>query len=446
MLSKNRIREKEMRQPKIGIIMGSESDSGLVRKALASLSDFDLPCTMRIASAHRTPAAVTRWIYEAEKAGVEVFIAVAGMAAALPGMVASQTLLPVIGVPIDASYLRGQDALYSIVQMPPGIPVATVGINNVKNALLLAAHILALKYPEYRERLKDFRRAQAKKVELAQRELASEFPQFVLTTPKKKPLPPKVEQPPFGKSQLHISMHHTKKPQPVTVKPNPPEAKTPVEKSGHGFVCELDAQNPEAVTIEVAADIILDGGIVAIPTDTVYGLACDSTNPKAVERLYAIKGRERSKAIPVLIDGMRTLARLVRDIPPDVESMLKELWPGALTVVFPKPETMLSAVSQVATLGIRMPDSTIALSLISVVARPLAVTSANPSGMPPATTAPKVREYFGNKIDMILDGGETKGEVTSTVLSVLEEPYKILREGVLSFETLKAYLKNLRHL
>ncbi|HQH11122.1 MAG TPA: 5-(carboxyamino)imidazole ribonucleotide mutase, partial [Candidatus Sumerlaeota bacterium] len=107
-----------MGEPAIGIIIGSKSDWHLVEKALEAVAELNLRCAARIASAHRTPEAVMRWIKEAEEAGVQVFVAVAGMAAALPGVVSAQTLLPVIGVPVEADALRGQDALYSIVQMP----------------------------------------------------------------------------------------------------------------------------------------------------------------------------------------------------------------------------------------------------------------------------------------------------------------------------------------
>jgi 5-(carboxyamino)imidazole ribonucleotide mutase len=167
-----------MNQPKIGIIMGSKSDWPLVESALKKYKNLDLPCTVMIASAHRTPKLVEEWIRKVEKAGVEVIIAVAGMSAALPGVIASHTLLPVIGVPVESGSLRGHDALYSIVQMPPGIPVASVGINNVKNALLMAMNILGIKYPEFRKRLETFRSSQKAMVISSQEELIEKFPEY----------------------------------------------------------------------------------------------------------------------------------------------------------------------------------------------------------------------------------------------------------------------------
>ncbi len=432
-----------MTEPKIGIIIGSQSDWPIVEKALQNYKDLDLPCVVKMASAHRSPEAVERWIRDAENAGVEVIIAVAGMAAALPGAVASRTLLPVIGVPVDTGPMRGEDALYSIVQMPPGIPVATVGINNVKNALILALHILALKYPDFKKRLVAFRKSEVAKLEAAHQDLVKTHPQFDLSS-----RPVKAETP--GKKSP--SQNDEKKTRdsaaaagdPGNVPASAEEITPPASRmSGSKLICTLDPTNPKYEDIEKAADMILDGKIIAIPTDTVYGLACDSTNAKAVKKLFEIKGREKNKPIPVLIEAMRILSRLARNIPPEVQLMLEELWPGALTVVFPKPETMLSAIAPGPSIGVRMPDSTIALSVISMVARPLGVTSANLSGQAPARNALEVQKYFGGKIDLILDGGElTRGDV-STVLSVIEEPYTILRQGAVTFDTLKKFLTNI---
>lgn len=123
--------------------MGSTSDLPVLRKAADFLEQMEVPFELRALSAHRTPDAVERFAHEAESRGIEVIIAAAGMAAALPGVIAASTPLPVIGVPV-ASTLDGIDALYSIVQMPPAIPVATVGINGAINAAVLAVRILSL--------------------------------------------------------------------------------------------------------------------------------------------------------------------------------------------------------------------------------------------------------------------------------------------------------------
>lgn len=138
---------------RVAIVMGSTSDLPKVEPAIQILKEYGVKVDVRCLSAHRAHAGLSAFIDEANKNGTEVFIAAAGMAAALPGVVASQTVLPVIGVPLSGSVLDGTDALLSIVQMPPGIPVATVAINGGKNAAYLALQIIGASHPEIREKL-----------------------------------------------------------------------------------------------------------------------------------------------------------------------------------------------------------------------------------------------------------------------------------------------------
>jgi 5-(carboxyamino)imidazole ribonucleotide mutase len=149
----------------ISIILGSNSDIEVFDGASSILKDFGIPFEKRIISAHRTPDLLKDYVTEAEKRGVMVFIAIAGMAAALPGVVASYTTLPVIGVPVALnSPAMGLDALFSVVQMPPGIPVATVALNGGRNAAILAAEILALTDQGIGDKLKDFREKQRRSI------------------------------------------------------------------------------------------------------------------------------------------------------------------------------------------------------------------------------------------------------------------------------------------
>jgi 5-(carboxyamino)imidazole ribonucleotide mutase len=145
--------------PLVGIIMGSKSDWDTMQKAAEVLSEFEVPYESRVVSAHRTPAWMTEYATTAASRGLEVIIAGAGGAAHLPGMVASQTVLPVIGVPVQSSALNGLDSLLSIVQMPRGVPVATVAIggSGAANAGLLAAAILATSRPDLRAKLQTYR-------------------------------------------------------------------------------------------------------------------------------------------------------------------------------------------------------------------------------------------------------------------------------------------------
>ena len=142
---------------KVGILMGSDSDLPIMKDAVEVLKSFEVPYEISIISAHRTPEAAFEYAKTAEERGLEVIIAGAGGAAHLPGVIAALTTLPVIGVPIKSKTLNGLDSLLSIVQMPSGIPVATVAINGAKNAALLAVHILSIKYPEIKEKLKKYR-------------------------------------------------------------------------------------------------------------------------------------------------------------------------------------------------------------------------------------------------------------------------------------------------
>ena len=144
-------------KPVVAILTGSPSDLPVVLKSREVLDDLDIPSDVRVLSAHRTPNETMQYIAAAEREGVEVFIACAGMAAHLAGVVAAHTTLPVIGVPIASGALQGVDALLSTVQMPPGVPVATVGIDGSKNAGFMAARIVAARHPEVRDRLRDHR-------------------------------------------------------------------------------------------------------------------------------------------------------------------------------------------------------------------------------------------------------------------------------------------------
>lgn len=148
-------------KPRVGLMVGSPGDLPRVREALTLLRSLGIPCEVVVASAHRTPEKVRRYATSAAGRGLEVIIAAAGLAAHLPGAVAAQTTLPVIGLPLAAGTLGGLDALLAIVQMPPGIPVATVGIDAARNAALLAAAILAVRDEALAAKLQAYRKKMA---------------------------------------------------------------------------------------------------------------------------------------------------------------------------------------------------------------------------------------------------------------------------------------------
>jgi len=160
--------------PQVGIVMGSDSDLNVMKSAAMVLKQFGIPYEMTVASAHRTPDRAAKFVRDAEKKGIKIIIAGAGMAAHLAGFLAAHTILPIIGVPIDASSLQGLDALLSTVQMPPGVPVATMGIgkSGAKNAALLAIQILATSQPELQNQLKTYKQQMADQVEKKARAIA----------------------------------------------------------------------------------------------------------------------------------------------------------------------------------------------------------------------------------------------------------------------------------
>ena len=144
--------------PRVGIVMGSDSDLPVMQAAVEALAEFGVPCEVRVVSAHRTPRAMLDYAEAAAGRGLQAIIAGAGGAAHLPGMIAAATPLPVIGVPVPLKYLDGIDSLLSIVQMPAGVPVATVAIGNARNAGLLAVRILAAADPALREAMARYQR------------------------------------------------------------------------------------------------------------------------------------------------------------------------------------------------------------------------------------------------------------------------------------------------
>lgn len=165
--------KKKSNKPLVGVIMGSDSDWKVMSAACEMLADFGVAFEKRVVSAHRTPTEMIEYAKSAEERGLKVIIAGAGGAAHLPGMVASATLLPVVGVPVNITKLEGLDALLSVVQMPKGVPVATVAIDNAANAGLLAVRMLALSDERLAAKLAGYRLEQTKKVKAADKKLRS---------------------------------------------------------------------------------------------------------------------------------------------------------------------------------------------------------------------------------------------------------------------------------
>ena len=195
----------------------------------------------------------------------------------------------------------------------------------------------------------------------------------------------------------------------------------------------LPAGNNEA--LPRALEILRSGGLVAFPTDTVYGLGALAFDGKAVESIYLAKDRPIEKAIPVLIWDVSDLEKISDYIPERTRTLSSRFWPGPLTVLVPKKLTLPESVSATATVAVRVPDHPVARKLLRL-AGPMAVTSANISGKASPSTAQEVLTQLNNRIDLIIDGGTTPGGVPSTLVDCSSDEIKILRAGPISLAEL----------
>lgn len=180
-----------------------------------------------------------------------------------------------------------------------------------------------------------------------------------------------------------------------------------------------------------AAAVIQAGGVVAFPTDTVYGIGVSAFNRKAIEKIYDVKGRSHLKAIPILVGDVKDIAQITPPIPLYIQHIIDNFWPGALTLVLPLLPELPGNLSPWPTVGLRLPDHEQVQRLLRETG-PLAATSANLSGEPSSQTADDVLQELEGRIDLILDGGPVPGGQASTVLDCSGEKLKILREGPIS--------------
>lgn len=193
--------------------------------------------------------------------------------------------------------------------------------------------------------------------------------------------------------------------------------------------------------IEQAATLLREGKLVALPTETVYGLAADATQEQAVQANYDAKGRPEAKPLNVLVDGMSMVETVCRDIPADAYQLADAFWPGPLTMILWGSGTLPPIVpAGGGTQGVRCPDHPAALAVLRTLGRPLACPSANLSGRPSPKTADGVLAQLGGRIAAVLDGGPCAVGVESTILDLTVTPYRILRQGGLGREELQAVL------
>ncbi len=193
--------------------------------------------------------------------------------------------------------------------------------------------------------------------------------------------------------------------------------------------------------IRRAAAIVKGGGVVAFPTETVYGLGADALNPKAVARIFEIKGRPRFDPLIVHVAALEDVERLAKDVPEEARTLMERFWPGPLTLVLPKRETVPPITTAgLPTVAIRMPAHPVALKLIRYACTPVAAPSANPFGYVSPTTARQVAETLGDRVDMILDAGKTPIGVESTIIMFSGGEVYLLRPGGLPVEEIERVL------
>lgn len=209
-----------------------------------------------------------------------------------------------------------------------------------------------------------------------------------------------------------------------------------------GRLININPVNPESARIQFAADIIQKGGVIAYPTETVYGLGANIYNETAVNRIYTLKGRDQQKALIVIINSIEQLDKLASYISEQALCLIKYFWPGPLTMIFSARASVPEFVTGGGkTIAIRIPNSPICLELIKACEVPLTSTSANLAGGKNPTTAREVLKIFGTQLDLIIDGGSSQSNISSTVLDVTQKEIHLVRQGAITIETLKKVSK-----
>jgi L-threonylcarbamoyladenylate synthase len=211
------------------------------------------------------------------------------------------------------------------------------------------------------------------------------------------------------------------------------------------LMLKVNPEKPETEKVQTAANIIRKGGLVAFPTETVYGLGADALNPKAIAAMFKAKKRPLDNPPIIHVENIETVNILAKQVPPKAKQLMKLFWPGPLTIVFPRsPAVPDITVAGLDTIAVRMPKNKIALALIKQSNRPIAAPSANLASKPSPTTAKHVFDDLNGRIDAILDGGPTPIGVESTVLDVSVDPPMILRPGGTPLEALKKILGDVK--
>jgi tRNA threonylcarbamoyl adenosine modification protein (Sua5/YciO/YrdC/YwlC family) len=205
----------------------------------------------------------------------------------------------------------------------------------------------------------------------------------------------------------------------------------------------ISAENPDPAALRYAADFIRRGEIVAIPTDTFYGIAADPFNLAAVDQIYRVKGRPETRALPILVNTSAQALALARDVPYTFHKLSAKFWPGPLTLLVEASTGVpLKVTAHTGNVALRWPKSTIVDALIALVRGPITGTSGNISGQPACATAIDLLEQMGDRLPLILDAGETPGNLASTIVKLDGDDWMVMREGVVSEQEIRAALED----
>lgn len=202
-------------------------------------------------------------------------------------------------------------------------------------------------------------------------------------------------------------------------------------------ILKIDPAKPDLATLDLAAEAVLRGGVIAFPTDTLYGLSCSLLDESAVEMLARLKRRDPSYAVISLIPDPEQAWALAYEVPPAAERLIRAHWPGPLSIILPASGFVPERVrGHGATIALRCPSDTLSRALLGRIGGPVVSSSANLSGKPPAETVEEVIAYFGNQLDLVLDGGPRRGGLPSTLVDLSGPRPKLLRRGALDVTAL----------
>jgi len=204
----------------------------------------------------------------------------------------------------------------------------------------------------------------------------------------------------------------------------------------------VDADNPDMALLARAVEVIRAGGLVAIPTDTLYGLAADPFNPRAVDRVFAAKGRAEGQAVALVASDISQILARLGPLTPMAGRLADRFWPGPLTIVMTAPDGLAAGISAgTGTVGVRVPDHRVARELCRLASLPLVATSANKSGEPPSHDPDRVAAALGDAIDLLVDSGLTRGGAPSTIVDATRPAPRFIREGAIPMERIEACLQ-----